>query len=256
MLPLPIWRLVVDGYRPWVWVEMRDPEAMQVQWACVDYQLGQYSLHQVSLAESWWLTPKAIWDGIAVWEHYPDPDQPRTAGVYWAHLPSGKALGQFPEALWLGNDQQGAYLSQPQADGTTQHFCLPWKEPTLKPCTNIAQKDFNQHKVAYPLYYAEENMYFATLRKFLELNLKIVPTKAINYWEGTKLLVLSYYYHPSDTDTKMTQQLIILDSQEGRVLWQDTLATATQGISLTHFCLLDEHLMYQKNKQELVILSL
>jgi hypothetical protein len=106
--------------------------------------------------------------------------------------------------------------------------------------------------IFYPRHYTEENKYFETIVSFLNNLLGIQPQKAFDYAEYKQLIIISYYLYTNNT---LSNFLLVLD-QQSRILLHEPIATQLSGIGLDTFLIVHHHLVFVKEKKELITYEL
>jgi|GEM_PF-4465313 len=104
----PIFQIKVAPYLSRLCLEIRHPDAREVEFAVVDMNDDRNFL--TSPQEEWWLSLHAIREHVALLCRYEDPALPVHKGVEFRQLPDFSVLYSHPNAKVIANTPEGTVL--------------------------------------------------------------------------------------------------------------------------------------------------
>ena len=121
--------------------------------------------------------------------------------------------------------------------------------------TQIAERPDSvkvNHKVAHSVMYPQGHDYFAIAAEFVQKHdAEAAPTLGIEYLEAEDYVILSYY-----TGNKSISQWLLITDKNGNKLLSTIIDTNVQGLGHHSFLVIDQRLIFVKEKVELIIYDL
>lgn len=161
----------------------------------------------------------------------------------------------FPEQIWQLNYVQGAEglgIQVQYHQETKAHYAQVWlgksERQEISALDNSLQAEIVIKK---PDLYIAPNPHFDSLQAFLFQVLGAQVEKQVEYYEGARMLVFSYYLY----DSEWKQSLLVCDVQ-GRPLYQQEIQASALKAYPSFQVLQDRYLVFIQNKTELVVYEL
>ncbi len=249
-----IWRMLAAPQEGMLVLEIREGMGRKVNFAAIDFRRYQILWHHLPLPQTWWISVVHLQGKQLYLQTYPDSQTPQPNGLVMVDILTGKVQWHLEQVGFLHLSPAGLLVYQPKEEPIYQLIDssngviireMEAEEVKLFPSLPPVQ-------VQYPVHYTAENKYFSTIAQFMQLKLGIQAQKAFDYMEYKGLIIISYYIY---SNNQYTNFLLVLD-QEANVLLQELLAKDLQGIGLDTFFIVENRLIFVKEKTELVIYEL
>jgi hypothetical protein len=244
-----IWRILADAETETVVAELRDGNRRKTDFAAI-YQ-NKLLYESVPLPENWWISAVALQQGILLLQTYPDSQTPVPKGILALDVRTASLLWQHPQLNYIGINKSDIMAVAPSDTGPVYWLIdlKTGKITEMLPDENFpAREPASAEKIIFPRHYTPENKYFPVIVSFLEQKLKIRAEKAVDYAEYQHLLIISYYLYTHNT---LSNFLVVIDRQTG-ILLHETMATQLSGTGLDTFCIMNNHLIFVREKKELL----
>jgi hypothetical protein len=250
-----IWRILAEADTGIIVAEIREGNRRKADFAAI-YQ-NKLLYESVLLPETWWISAISLQQGILLLQTYPDSQTPVPKGILALEVRSAHLLWQYPELNFTGFDpMQSAVIATASSDAGPVYRLIDLKtgkSSEMLPDNNLFISDpVTDSKIIFPRHYTSENKYFPAIVSFLEQKLKIRAEKAVDYAEFQHLLVISYYLYAHNT---LSNFLVVIDQQTG-ILLHESIATQLSGTGLDTFCIINNHLIFVREKKELLSYAL
>ena len=250
-----IWRILAEAETEIVVAEIRDSNRRKTDFAAI-YQ-NKLLYESVPLPENWWISAVTLQQSILLLQTYPDSQTPVPKGILALDVRTANLLWQYPQLNYLGiNKSELTVMASEAVDSGLVYRLIDLKTgkvTEMLPEENLsASKTESAEKIIFPRHYTSENKYFPTIVSFLSQKLKICPEKAVDYAEYQHLLIISYYLYTHNT---LSNFLVVIDRQAGIVL-HEPMATQLSGTGLDTFCIMNNHLIFVREKKELISYAL
>jgi hypothetical protein len=164
----PIWKTALDAGKGWLALELRDADALQVEFAVVDLEDAAVVSSGIRLPERWWLSLENAQNGL----------------LFISEI-SSKIDSKLEGRKWVIEVQTGHLLD----DVLTAEY----RENTFSDRRINAQSVYETSPLALPFHYSPHSEHYQTLQTFLEQKLGISATGPIEYAEVKDSLLFSYY---------------------------------------------------------------
>jgi hypothetical protein len=240
-----IWNTLADGDNQRLYLEVRNVQEKKVSFSALNLRNNQWLLKDVTLEEPWWVSLGAISDDILLFTVYTDTNNPDKKALIAYHVVK-------KQMIWWYNGFSLTSLNSPYVRGIDSKF--PAKETILDLLTGqpVHHVDFDlahsqNFPVIRPFQYEEGTTHFDTVKDFLETRLGIMPVASIEYLEFECLIVTSVFVK----EAGLANYLYGFDSN-GEVLVKEKLGENLKGVGLDTFFIFSGHLIFVKNKNELI----
>jgi hypothetical protein len=249
--PGQIWRILAEADTEIIVAELREGNLRKADFAAI-YQ-NKLLYESVPLPESWWISATALQEGILLLQTYPDSQTPVPKGLLALEVRSASLLWQYPELNFTGFDSmRSAVIAKAPSEAEPIYQLIDLitgKSSELLPDENLFIPDpVTDSKIIFPRHYTSENKYFPAIVSFLNQRLGIKAEKAVDYAEYQHLLVISYYLYVHNT---LSNFLVVIDRQTG-ILLHEPIATQLSGTGLDTFCIMNNCLIFVREKKELL----
>jgi hypothetical protein len=240
-----IWNTLADASNPRLFLEVRDIGEKRVTFSALNLQNNQWLWKDVGFEEPWWVSLAAVSGDILLLTMYTDTSNPDKKSII-AYDVSTK------EIRWWKNGFACSAADTRFVKGTESKFS--GKEIILDLFTGqpADPADFDlgilqNFPVIRPFQYEQGTPHFETVRHFLTSALGIVPVISIEYLEVEMLIVASVFVKEED----LANYLYVFAS-DGAVLLKEILGQGLKGVGLDTFFIFSGHLIFVKNKHELI----
>ncbi len=249
-----IWKILPDEARQLLLIETRNADLRQAEVYSLDLNKEELVLLQpLPNNEGWWIGLEDVYNGKAVLHTYADEQDPGHTGVYVYDMCSGSPLWQNTTVHYLGI-QPGSMLVQDLKEkkltildsesGAVLETSLP-ETQTIAAFEAYREKRFKIPR--FPLHYPAKHAYFEPVSKFIQLKTGHIAIEGTDYLEVNDYIIISYY---TLEGTTLCNRLLLCDTT-GAILMQDILALNLIGLGSDTFFVLDQLLLFIKNKNEL-----
>jgi len=99
-----------------------------------------------------------------------------------------------------------------------------------------------------PFQYLDGEADFETVKNFLKTKLEITPRLGVEYREYANLIIISYYMG----DPAAFANQVAIFNLRGECLYKEEIGTNLKGIGINTFFIVSGHLIFVKNRTELV----
>lgn len=248
-----IWRILPDETNHSLALEVRNTDLHQTTFYSL--LLQDTSLTELVLAteEQWWLGLQAAYKGCILLHGFTDQQNPVPHGLYCYAAQEGHLRWQSTQHQYFGllkNQLLAIDTSTQQMVGLDldQGTVIATYNNTNKP-TEDAQVFANERNkiTLLPLHYHAKHAYFDIISAFIKQKTGNTAIEAADYLEFKDLVILSYYIYG---ENKLENRILVCNT-EGVTLLDDSLALNLSGIGLDTFFLLENQLIFIKNKNEL-----
>ncbi|MGC1242121.1 MAG: DUF4905 domain-containing protein [Chryseosolibacter sp.] len=240
-----IWNILADGNSPRLFLEVRDVDQKKVSFSALNLQNYEWLWKDVVLEERWWVSMTAIAGDKLLLTIYTDTNNP-----------DKKSLLAYDvlkkEISWWYNGFSVSAANTLYVKGIDARF--PAKEIILDLFTGTPVQNVDFHledsqnfPVIRPFQYEEGTAHFNTVRDFLVSRLGIGPVATIDYLEWGRLIMMSVFVKENDL-----ANFLYGFNSSGALIFKETLGENLKGVGLDTFFIYSDHLIFVKNKKELV----
>lgn len=245
-----IWNTIADGNNARLFLEVRDPERKTVSFSALNLRNKQWLWKDVVFEEPWWVSMLTVESDVLLLTLYTDSNNPdRKSLIAW------DVMSQ--RLIWWKNGFSVTRVGGGAVAGVDAQF--PEKESVLDLFTGqpAVQVDFHledsqNFPVIRPFQYREGAAHFETVRNFLNSRCGILPVATIEYLEFEELIVISAFQKENED---LANYLYVFDTN-GDLLASEKLGEDLKGVGLDTFYIFLRHLIFVKNKNELIILNI
>lgn len=240
-----IWNTLADGYNNRLFLEVRDIQEKKVSFSALNLQNNQWLWKNISLEESWWISLSAVAGDILLLTVYTDTNNPdKKSLIAYDVLKNQMIWWQNGFSLSAANTR---YVKGVDSKFSTKEIILD-----LFNGQPVHQVDFDlavsqNFPVIRPFQYEQGTEHFDTVRDFLQTHLGIIPVITIEYLEFEGLIMASVFVNEQD----LANYLYVFASS-GDVLLKEKLGEDLKGVGLDTFFIFSGHLIFVKNKRELI----
>jgi len=246
-----IWKTVLDPVKRILVLENREDEARQVTFSAIHLIDGRLLWGGMKMEEPWWVSVSAAANGRVFLFEYGDSQYPEPKGITALEAETGELCWQNPELQLeqVGFDEVIAF----RVEGTEKAYYLLrasdgevlQQEQTIMPNLQLPQTDGLLSSVRYDT----ESLHYTTVARFLEAKTGRQPVNPIDYLEHPKGIVIHYY--EKESDNSLSQWLLVSDLK-GKVLLDEQTGSGLKGMGMETFMVMDDRLVYIKDKRYII----
>lgn len=247
-----IWRILADTGEETLAVEIRHGDTRRTDFAAI-YQ-NKLLFQSLSLPENWWISGVALYQGKLLLHTYPDSQMPVPKGLIAVNVHTRNIIWQQPQMTFGGLLPTGILTIEHTPEAPIYRL-VNLETGTIEEVLGtqpILHESDPASPIIYPRHYTQENKYFETIVSFLNNLLGIDAQKAFDYAEYQKWIIISYYLYHNNT---LSNFLLVLD-QQAQILLHEPIASQLTGIGLDTFFIIHHHLVFVREKKELIIYEL
>jgi hypothetical protein len=249
-----IWNILPDEAQQRLLIETRNADLQQAEVYSLDLQKEELlPLLPLPAGIHWWLGLEAACEGIAILHTYANEQDPGHTGVYGYDMGTGEALWQNTNVSYLGS-KPGQVLVQDITSrqvvllSSTGGQVLQTSTPESELISSFEAYRQDRYKIPrFPLHYPAKHAYFEPVSHFIKIKTGHTAIEGADYLETDRYIIISYY---TLEDTTLANRLLVTDTA-GSIVLQDILALNLIGIGTDTFFILDQLLLFIKNKNEL-----
>ncbi len=241
--------MVADGNNQRLFLEIRNPVDKTVSFSALNLQNNQWLWKDLVFEEPWWISLRAAEGDILLFTIYTDSNNPDKKSVLGYDVVKRNVA-------WWKNGFSLTSINRLSVIGEDAKF--PGKESILDLFTGqpLHRSEFDlvdsqNFPVIRPFQYEEGTAYFDTVKDFLHSRLGILPVTTIEYLEIEDKIILSVFLKQEG----LANYLYVLDA-DGEILISEELGNGLKGIGLDTFFVFSGHLIFVKNKNELLSYSI
>jgi hypothetical protein len=240
-----IWNTLADGYNNRLFLEVRDIQEKKVSFSALNLQNNQWLWKDVSLEEPWWISLTAIAGDILLLTLYTDTNNPDKKSLIAYDVLKN-------QMIWWKNGFSLSAANMRYLKGVDSKFAAKEIILDLFNGQPLHEVDFDlavsqNFPVIRPFQYEQGTGNFDTVRDFLHSTLGIMPVVTIEYLEFEGLIIASVFVKEHD----LANYLYVFASS-GKLLLKEKLGEDLKGVGLDTFFIFSGHLIFVKNKHELI----
>ena len=249
----PVWNIISHPERPVLFVETRNEADLRATFHALEMKHGKFLWRDLLLDESWWVGISGVLEDVLLFHTYQDGSSPekkqligydfqhkkelwRISGFSWSQQGKGVLLGSLEEA----GERKPAMLHVRSGKIEEIGANAPLAIEPLSGDENIG--------IQYPFHYTEESEHYSTVAEFLKIYIKSHPVKALEYLEFKDLVAISYYLYQGE---KLANFLLVMDTRQ-EIQLHEKLQEALDGVGMNTFFIMEEWLIYVKQKNQIV----
>lgn len=244
-----VWKLLVDEVNQLLFIETRDEDEREVTFSAIDLHTNSVLWQDYMLEEPWWLSMQYAINGILLITEFADSQNPEAKKLIAIDSIHGEGLWEHPllfeaanQSVVLAKNQEQEWLSIDLHQGTLHEI----------ESTASQQFDTDSSQLQFPYRYLPETAYFQTVQEFLIKKSNAVPVLAIDYAETTQHFLISFY----EQKGIRYQQKLLVFSKKGELLFETVLDDELQGIGNEPFFIVEDLLIYVKDKSIVAVIRL
>lgn len=240
-----IWNTLADACNKRLFIETRNTQQKKVSFSALNLQNYQWLWNDVVMDEAWWISLGAISNDILLLTLYTDTGNP-----------DKKSLIAYDvlkkQVIWWKNGFSLSAANDRYVKGIDSRFAHKSIILDLFNGDQVDQMDFDlelsqNFPVIRPFQYEQDTAHFTTVSDFLKLKCGLTPVITIEYLEFESLIMASVFVKGQD----LANYLYVFASG-GDVLLKETLGKDLNGVGLDTFYIFSGHLIFVKNKHELI----
>lgn len=240
-----IWNTLADGDNNRLFLEVRDIQEKKVSFSALNLQNNQWLWKDVSLEERWWISLGGVAGDMLLLTVYTDTNNPDKKSLIAYDVLKN-------QMIWWRNGFSLSAANKQYAKGIDLKYGSKEVILDLLNGQPVHQVEFDlavsqNFPVIRPFQYEQGTGHFDTVRDFLASRLKITPVITIEYLECEELIFASVFVKEQD----LANYLYVFDSG-GNVLLDEKLGKDLKGVGLDTFFIFSGHLIFVKNKSELI----
>jgi hypothetical protein len=240
-----VWNTLADGKNQRLFLEVRNVLEKKVSFSALNLHNNQWLWKDVVLDEPWWVSLTAVDGNILLFTVYTDTDNPDKKSIIAYDVDKS-------QMAWWRNGFSLITVNSLYVKGIDSKF--PGKEVILDLLTgqSVDHVDFHladpqNFPVIRPFQYDEGTAHFNTVRDFLATRLGIVPVATIEYLEFEWLIIISVLVNEQGL-----ANYLYAFTTGGQLLVKEKLGESLKGVGLDTFFIFSGHLIFVKNKNELI----
>ncbi len=237
-----LWNSVVSVKNNVLMVEVRNSDRKQVTFSALKCSSGEFLWRDVIFDEPWWVSLSAASNDLMLLTIYLETNNPDKKGVFAYHMLKRKIV-------WWNNDFSLVSVSGDKVWGVASKYgsrAVVLDLDTGKEISSDGIFQSTNDDVIRPQQYLDDNVYFASVKTFLDRRFNLLPVIALEYLEHDSNIFISFYAQEGE----LANYLLIL-SASGEVLMKEKLDEHLKGIGLDTFFIFSGCLFFVKNKVEL-----
>lgn len=241
-----IWNTLADETTGTLFIEVRDVREKKVSFSALNLRNNEWLWKDLTLDETWWVTLGAVAGDRLLFTVYTDTNNPDKKSLVAYDIKSR-------QMVWWYNGFSIAGANSLYVKGTDSRF--PSREVVLDAVTGkpLQDVDFDlalsqNFSLIRPFQYEEGSGYFDSVKKFVENRCGVKPVTAIEYLETPALIIMSVFVREGD----LANFLYVFDTG-GELLLTEKLGESLKGVGFDTFFVFLGHLIFVKNKHELIV---
>ncbi|MDQ3290908.1 MAG: DUF4905 domain-containing protein [Bacteroidota bacterium] len=239
-------------------LELRDSDRLQVEFVVLNVKSGELSVPYRS-PENWWIGLEEAYGRVLYLHGFGNKAVGTHKGITAVTMDSFQVLWQQDEVIFYGFAPDSRILARPVE--TEKEFFLALDAQTgailesgISPVeAQFLVSGFNQQRTnscKYPVHYPANSEHFALVSQFIFSRSGRQAQGAIDYLETEKFLILGY--HELATENKWRNFLGVYSAVDGLLLFEEVLMDSGSGLSQDSFFIMNNTLLYIKEKNTLV----
>jgi hypothetical protein len=240
-----VWNTLADPKNDRLFLEVRNVQEKKVSFSALNLRNNQWLWQDVAFEEPWWVSLAGVGGEILLFTVYTDTNNPDKKSLIAYDVLKNRVA-------WWYNGFSLSSVNALYVKGVDLKF--PAKETILDLSTGqpIPDIDFDladsqNFPVIRPFQYEEGTAHFNTVKDFLQSRLGIIPVASIEYLEFESLIIVSVFLN----EQGLANYLYAFDTS-GQMLVKEMLGEGLKGVGLDTFFIFSGHLIFVKNKNELI----
>lgn len=241
-----IWNTLVGEMTSTLFVEVRNVQEKKVSFSALNLRNYEWLWKDVTLDEQWWVTLAAVAGDRLLFTVYTDTNNPDKKSLIAYDI-------NTMQMVWWYNGFSLAAADSHYIRGTDARF--PARETILDPVTGKAVQNVDpdlkgsqNFSILRPFQYEEGSGYFDSVRNFVQVRCGVEPVSAIEYMETGNLIIVSVFTRQGDL-----ANFLYVFNTGGELLLKEKLGENLKGVGFDTFFILFGHLIFVRNKQELIV---
>lgn len=246
-----IWRIVCDAKSNLLVAELRNGQTRTLSFIAID--INKKEILWELKGWDWWSGIIGIMDNAIFLHSYRDPKFPEASGIYRVELTTGKQSWEVPKLTFLQFRKDGIVAFEKGSELNRFYLLDALGGNKIKELeADDAMKDSGieaQSGLLSPFRYLEGEAYFSEVSEFLANN-GFAPKESIEYIETDDRIVLCFYQKAGE----LLQNILLSFDHQGNLILKDILEEKCNGVGESTFFVVNECLVYAREKKEIVIL--
>ncbi|QMU29451.1 DUF4905 domain-containing protein [Adhaeribacter radiodurans] len=254
----PIWQIKPDYEQNLLVLELRNSDRLQVEFAVLDLSTGQI-VGPFRLPENWWIGLEEASGGVLYLHGFGNRAIGTHQGITAITADSFQVKWQHEQVVFYGFANNSRILARPvktEQDRLlavdAQTGAILEKDITPKEA-QAAIARFNRLRTVgsnFPVHHPATSEHFALLSQFILSRSGRQAHGAIDYLETEKFLILGYY--ELIAESKWQNILGVYSAVDGLMLLEEVLVSIGSGLSQDAFFIVNNTLLFIKEKNTLV----
>ena len=243
-LPSDIWETALSGNH--LLIGSREGDRMEATFSLYDLQQHNFLWKSISFDESWWVSIYTFVDSIIVFQIFNDSQNIEARSLFGFEITKMEAVWSVDNVNVLGLSGQMLKLKSQEAENEFFNINITTGEEIELDSEKIDKENVS-NGIILPFHYTEENPYFQTVKQFLAefADLKLVG--ACDYLEYNGLILISAH---EKLEQNLSNTLYVFD-ETGNLVLKETLAEQSKGLASDTFYIVNEQLIFVKEKREI-----
>jgi hypothetical protein len=242
--PADIWQTALSKSN--LLIACREGEGMQVTFSLFDLERKTFKWESVSFEESWWISIYAFEASVIVFQIFNDSQNIEARSLF------GFDISKM-EAIWSIEDVVASTLSGDilKLKVRSEEECFFYID--INSGIEIQKVDFEiieknvSKELILPLHYQSDSPHFQSVKEFLKEFLKVELVGACDYLEYNGLILIAAH---QKVEQNLTNTLFVLNAS-GDLLLTEVLAEHCKGLASDTFYIVNEQLIFVKEKREI-----
>lgn len=246
-----IWKVLPDDQCQYLVIESRDSVKRKTLWSVVALEKETLLLEGIPAPKPWWIGIKAAVSGKVIFQGYKESQTPEIKGVYVMDGTTGRESWKEEEKVFHSFSGKDKIVLQAKEQEQTLLYEADLQSGKI--IRQLKEEDYTEISlpetgIVFPLLYTEENIHYKTIAGFLEHN-KYKALGPIEYLEHEDKIMVSFYIQ----EGKTLINIVWLVNEDGETLLEDRMAEGTEGVGMASFFLMNERLIYIKDKTKIAL---
>ncbi len=250
-----MWKLIPARNGKAIALEIRNQDSFEVRYASIDLVRYQLIFDDLTFEDSWWTSIFLLHGNLLVFYAYPDSQNPEVKKFFAVDLPTRKIIWQSDsfvvvdaaEGKLYGYTRHGDVKDFQEID-IYKNTAKAISEESILVTANKRDITVKHEQIAYPFLYAEDSPHFPVVFNYIAQNLHVHPVKGCEYLEFRHYIIISYYFYESKN---LVNYLLIID-KNGTLLHHEKINECLSGIGSDTFFIINQQLIFIKEKNQIV----
>jgi hypothetical protein len=253
-----IWKILADSLSDFLVVILQDSTEFVYSIAYIRLSNDSDEVQYLDIPfEGNWL-PALLYQNKLIFQSYPDTRLPSSEQIWVYDLLVKRTLFHLPTHSFhsILNDRLICYRL---VDSELKYEIIDWQDGTLIENlihSPVQMQTIEDDRLVFPEAYPEDSSQFVTVRNFLSNRFQIQPVKVLDYLEYREMVFISYFLPKKLSKMDgFSNYLLILDTN-AQILLNECINSFGKGITFDSFLIVNQKLIFLKNRNELIVYAL